>query len=83
MSYTETSLDRESFSAAEVLLSLSGCALSVIRQLAKATLWDGDVNSKRGRDELVDKGLAWHVHGYQGLTADGCVVVLEDGALGS
>lgn len=38
--------------------------------------WDGDLATKSGRDELVDKGLAQRVGGFSFLTYDGVKAAL-------
>lgn len=40
-------------------------------------LYDGNVPSKQGRDELVDFGLVMRHNGYQQLTKKGLVMCLE------
>lgn len=39
-------------------MSLSQSAIAVLKQLAIKPVWDGDIVSKEGRDELVRIGLA-------------------------
>ena len=47
----------------------------VLRQLAVKQRWDGNLNSKSGRDSLVEKGLVARWNGYNFLTRDGFAVV--------
>lgn len=59
---------------------ISGSAKEVLWCLfLHGPTWDGDVPSKNGRGELVRQGLAWHAHGYAGLTADGAEAALAFG----
>jgi hypothetical protein len=52
--------------------SLSPSAIEVLGQLyVNGPTWDGNVASKAGRGELVERGLAFHAHGYASLTSDG------------
>jgi hypothetical protein len=53
----------------------SADARDVIRQLAARPRWDGDLNSKYGRDQLVDLGWAARWNGVNFLTATGFAVV--------
>jgi hypothetical protein len=50
-------------------------ARDVIRQLATKPLWDGDLNSKHGRDVLVEMGYAARWNGVNFLTQTGYAVV--------
>jgi hypothetical protein len=47
----------------------------VIKQLAQSPRWDGDLNSKYGRDELIAKGMAAQWNGLNFLTQYGYAVV--------
>ncbi len=42
-------------------------------------VWDGDLASKTGRDELVDGGYVVRAKGWQTLTKEGMVLALERG----
>lgn len=58
--------------------SLSSSAVDVLGQLFVAgPVWDGNVISKSGRDQLVDCGLAFRLNGWQALTPDGLMAALE------
>lgn len=51
---------------------LSTFALDVVQQLfVQGPTWDGNIASKNGRDELCDKGFAFHSNGWTSLTAEG------------
>lgn len=39
-------------------MSLSQSAIAVLKQLAIKSVWDGDIVSKEGRNELIELGLA-------------------------
>lgn len=72
---TEMDWERE---AAEVWKGLSGGAKDTLIALCrKGPLWDGDVPSKAGRDELLEKKLAAKIvmannaQGYQAATYTG------------
>lgn len=52
-------------------IRLSGGAIDVLHQLAKLPKADGYVASKVGRDELVQKGLAFRVNGYNFISLEG------------
>lgn len=60
---------------------LSGAALDVLWQLFKnGPTWDGDLSSKRGRDQLVRLNLAQRgCDGWQWLTEDGVQAALDRG----
>ena len=47
----------------------------VLRQLASAPRWDGNICSKAARGTLVDKGLVARWNGYNFLTQDGYAAV--------
>lgn len=53
----------------------SADARDVIRQLAEKPRWDGELNSKHGRDQLVDLGWAARWNGVNFLTLTGYAVV--------
>jgi hypothetical protein len=58
--------------------SLSGSAVDVLGQLFVAgPVWDGNLISKSGRDELVRVGLAHQWNGWQTLTQDGLTAAVE------
>jgi len=42
-------------------------------------VWDGDLVSKTGRDELVDSGHVARAKGWQTLTKEGMVLAIERG----
>jgi hypothetical protein len=42
-------------------------------------VWDGDVISKRQRDELVKQGLCWRYNGYNMITLKGKRLIEVDG----
>lgn len=53
-------------------MELNGAQIdTLIALVERGPLWDGDVPSKRGRDELIDAGLAVRVvvSGEDGFTA--------------
>lgn len=52
---------------------------SLLQLFLNGPTWDGDVVSKAGRDELVDRGLAEHAEGFAFLTLLGVQVSLELG----
>lgn len=57
---------------------LSSAAIDVINQLFVAgPVWDGNVVSKVGRDNLVKYGLAFHENGWCSLTAEGVRVAVK------
>jgi hypothetical protein len=58
-----------------IIAIYSADARDVIRQLATRPLWDGDLNSKYGRDQLVDLGWAARWNGVNFLTPTGYAVV--------
>lgn len=47
----------------------------VLRQLACAPRWDGNISSKVARDALIEDGLAARWNGYNFLTQDGFAAV--------
>jgi hypothetical protein len=53
---------------------LSGGAKDVLNQLVKVT-WDGNISSKVGRDELINKGLATRFEGFTVLSDSGLRVL--------
>lgn len=59
-------------------IQLSGSAIVVLQGLfIEGPLWDGDVPSKSGRDELVNFGLAMRYEGWQQLTKKGLEMALS------
>lgn len=60
--------------------SLSGAEKDTLLQLTKVT-WDGNLASKTGRDDLVEKGMATRFNGYQVITAKGMSVLGHLGKL--
>src|SRR5262249_16194181 len=59
-------------------IELSGSAIEVLHGLfIEGPLWDGDVPSKSGRDELVTFGLALRCDGWQQLTKKGLEMALS------
>jgi len=59
---------------------LSGAAMEVLWGLfVGGPTWDGDVASKRGRDELCELGLAQRHDGWQWLTDDGAIAAIDAG----
>jgi hypothetical protein len=57
---------------------LSGAAKEVMMQFfVTGPVWDGNLIAKSGRDELVDKGLAFRTNGWQSLTKQGLRVAME------
>jgi hypothetical protein len=53
------------------------CIDTLVALVEQGPLWDGDVPSKSGRDELIDQGLAQRVivkgeDGYTAATYAGC-----------
>lgn len=58
--------------------SLSSAAVDVLGQLFVAgPVWDGNLISKSGRDQLVACGLAHQWNGWQTLTQDGLTAAVE------
>lgn len=58
--------------------TLSSSAIEVLGQLyTRGPIWDGNICSKQGRDELCRAGLALHHHGYAFLTSEGVRTVIE------
>lgn len=54
------------------IFGLSGAAREVMRCLfIHGPTWDGNIPSKSGRDDLVERGLAERWNGWQWLTRDG------------
>jgi hypothetical protein len=69
------SVDRSPF-----VIDLSGSAIEVLKGLfVEGPLWDGDVPSKNGRDELVTFGLVTRLNGWQQLTKKGLGMALAAG----
>lgn len=59
---------------------LSGAAIDVRCQLFRCgPQWDGDLSSKRGRDELVEIGHAARYDGWNWLTDLGVEAAIDDG----
>jgi hypothetical protein len=59
-------------------IELSPSAIAVLRGLfIEGPLWDGDVPSKSGRDELVNFGLAVRHNGWQQLTKRGLEMAIS------
>lgn len=57
--------------------SLSGAAKDEMMQLfVVGPTWDGNLVSKQGRTELIDKGLAFKQEGFQSLTSMGLSVAI-------
>lgn len=57
---------------------LSNAAIEMLGHFyVSGPIWDGNVCSKTGRDELVRAGLAYHMHGYGFLTPDGVKTAVE------
>ena len=57
---------------------LSGAAKDVMMQcFVRGPTWDGNVISKNGRGELVERGLARHGYGWCWLTDDGVRMAVE------
>jgi len=72
--YSETSTEI----CENIFSELSGAAKEVMGQLfVKGPTVDGNLASKSGRDELVDKGLAFRVNGFQSLSKEGLTVAIE------
>lgn len=67
--------DQEPENRAAVVAIPSAAERDVLRQLAAAPRWDGNVSSKSGRDALVAKGFAACWNGYSFITRDGAAVV--------
>ena len=58
-------------------IDLSGAAIEVLHGLFfEGPMYDGDVPSKSGRDELVTFGLALRCNGWQQLTKKGLEMAL-------
>lgn len=58
--------------------TLSSAAVDVLGQLFVAgPVWDGNLISKVGRDQLVEVGLACRWNGWQTLTQDGLTAAVE------
>jgi hypothetical protein len=56
---------------------LSGAAKDVMMQLfVTGPTWDGNLIAKSGRNELVDKGLAFRCEGWQSLSLEGLKVAI-------
>lgn len=59
-------------------MELSSAAIDVLGQMfIFGPIWDGNVVSKSGRDELVANGLAFRYEGWQALTSFGLKMALE------
>ncbi|KIP99085.1 hypothetical protein RU07_20660 [Agrobacterium tumefaciens] len=59
---------------------LSGAATDVLWCLFKqGPTWDGDLPSKSGRSDLVDKGYAERADGWNWLTASGTLLAINNG----
>jgi len=57
---------------------LSTFAVEAILQLWRTgVVWDGNLVSKQGRDELVKQGLADRINGFNFLTKEGILLVSE------
>ncbi len=59
---------------AAIIAIRDSSARDVLRQLAAGWRWDGDLNSKQGRDLLVHLGYAARWQGINFLTPDGYAV---------
>ena len=55
-------------------MMMSECAWAVLKQLKQRGVWDGDLVSKPGRDELMKKGLASRDRQFVGGPYDGCQI---------
>lgn len=82
--------DQEAKEYTDLWNGLSGAARDVLRCLFdKGPTWDGNVPSKLGRDELLEKGLAVKMcmqkgeQGFQALTYKGHSVHTAGQVLGS
>lgn len=75
MSLVEDLFKYEKVDRAAVLAFPDSAQRDVLRQLAAKSRWDGNINSKSGRDVLVAKGLVARYQGYNFLTQDGYAVV--------
>jgi hypothetical protein len=74
------SRDEESGPAFTVDVTLSGAAIEVLTQLFFfGPIYDGNVVSKSGRDELVDLKLIGRFNGYQFLLLAGVRMALQNG----
>lgn len=57
---------------------LSSGAIDVLGQMFLfGPVWDGNVVSKAGRDELIKNNLAYRYEGWQSLTREGLKLALE------
>ena len=64
--------------AVNVFEQLSGAAKDTMNALfIRGPLWDGDVPSKSGRDELLKLGIIFRTEGWQSLTEWGVTVAIE------
>lgn len=55
-----------------IVVGLSHIAISVMEQLfISGPVSDGNIISKKGRDELVGTGFAFHEDGWASLTSEG------------
>jgi hypothetical protein len=70
------------FEAEEIFNGLAGDAKDVLLQLRQVR-WDGFINSKHGRDTLIDKGLATRYEGFTMLTVKGLILLAQAGRLHS
>lgn len=62
-----------------LLRDMTGAQQEVLKGLfILGPLWDGNVPSKSGRDELVRMGLVEHRNGWAFLTAAGVAVCTSD-----
>jgi hypothetical protein len=76
----ETTEDRASANRNPFAIDLSGSAIEVLHGLfIEGPLWDGDLPSKSGRDELVTFGLVTRLNGWQQLTKNGLDMALAAG----
>jgi hypothetical protein len=59
-------------------IRLSSSAKDVMMQLfVVGPTWDGNLISKQGRTELVDKGLVFRTEGWQSLTEAGLTIAIN------
>lgn len=57
--------------------SLNSAAQEVMMQMFLfGPVWDGNLISKSGRNELVDHGMAFRTDGWQSLTREGLTIAV-------
>jgi len=69
------------FEALTIWESMSGAEKDVLLQFRSGIKWDGFINSKSGRDSLIDAGLVMRYEGYSTISNHGLILLEAIGKL--